>query len=156
MSSSLSAALATAATSILYNNNNDYLNNRRLISIFSRYLSGSGCRSAVGGFSLWLSHPKIDPNSSYAVRLDKKRHASFVKDISLITIPIKSNLKTTEAHKIAPKSIFFPSWLKNRKNLIIEFINALNNHDFSKIGELAEFDTMCLHSVAMRPNSSQP
>jgi diphosphomevalonate decarboxylase len=148
-SASGSSALALAAASIIYDNDPKYIENKSLISVFSRYLSGSGCRSALGGFSLWLSHPKINPLDSFAIKLNKKEHDSFMDDISLLTIPVKSELKTAQAHEIAPKSLFLLSWLKNRKKLVLEFIEALDNLDFNKIGELAEFDTLCLHSVAM-------
>ena len=148
-SASGSAALAIAAISILYNNNNNFIKNRRFISIFSRYLSGSGARSATGGFSLWLSHPTIDPNDCFSIRLDKKEHRSFIDEISLITIPIYSDIKTGQAHEIAPQSPFFKTWLKSRKNKIIEFIEALKERDFDKIGELSEYDTLCLHSITM-------
>jgi diphosphomevalonate decarboxylase len=148
-SASGSSALALAATAVIYNNNENYVNNKRLISIFSRYLASSGSRSAVGGFSLLLSHPKIDPFDSFSMRLDRKQHQSFVNTISLLTIPIKSDLKTHQAHKIVSKSIFFPAWLEQRKKLIFEFFTALENSDLQKIGELAEYDTLCLHSVAM-------
>ncbi|MFX1357769.1 MAG: diphosphomevalonate/mevalonate 3,5-bisphosphate decarboxylase family protein [Promethearchaeota archaeon] len=154
-SASGSAALALAALSIIYDNDPNYITNQRLISIVSRYLSGSGCRSASGGFSLWLSHPQIDPLQSFAIRLDRKEHQSFIKNISLLTIPIKSEIKTTQAHSIAPKSLFFQSWLKVRKNLIFEFIDALDNNNLNKIGELAEYDTLCLHAVTMTAPSNQ-
>ncbi|MFX0029831.1 MAG: diphosphomevalonate/mevalonate 3,5-bisphosphate decarboxylase family protein [Candidatus Hermodarchaeota archaeon] len=148
-SASGSSALALAAATIIYNNDESYVNNKRLISIFSRYLASSGSRSAVGGFSLLLSHPNIDPFDSYAIRLDRKEHQSFLENISILTIPIQSELKTHQAHEIAPKSPFFPTWLKQRKNLIFEFCNALENSDLHKIGKLAEYDTLCLHSVIM-------
>ncbi|MFX1376513.1 MAG: GHMP kinase [Promethearchaeota archaeon] len=148
-SASGSSALALAAATIIYNNDKNYVNNQRLISLFSRYLASSGSRSAVGGFSLLLSHPKIDPYDSFAIRLDREENQSFLENISLLTIPIKSDLKTHQAHEIAPKSPFFPNWLKQRKNLIFEFFHALENSDLSKIGELAEYDTLCLHSVIM-------
>lgn len=154
-SASGSAALSLAAASVIYDNNHEYITNKRLISIFSRYLSGSGCRSAMGGISLWLSHPKIDPYDSYAIRLDNKRHQKLIENISLITIPIKSDLKTNQAHKSAPLSPFFLPWLKNRKTLILEFFGAFDNNDFNTIGEIAEYDTLCLHSVAMTPRNNQ-
>ena len=148
-SASGSAALATAAISILYNNQKDYVHNMKLRSIFSRYLSGSGCRSATGGISLWLSYPGIDPMESYSIRLDKEEHQEFIKKINLLTIPIKSKLKTEIAHEMAPYSPFFESWLKIRKQLVLDFITALDNRDFNRIGELAEFDTFCLHGITM-------
>ncbi len=154
-SASGSAALAQAAISILYNNSSEYVNNNRLVSTFSRYLSGSGTRSAAGGFSLWLSHPKIDPLDCFAIRLDNNQHQDLIDQISLITIPIESKLKTEQAHQAATKSPFFYSWGIQRKSLILEFIEALNKKDFNKIGELAEFDTHCLHAVAMTAKNGQ-
>ncbi|MFW9988722.1 MAG: diphosphomevalonate/mevalonate 3,5-bisphosphate decarboxylase family protein [Candidatus Odinarchaeota archaeon] len=148
-SASGSSALALAAISIIYNNDPLFLENKRLLSIYSRYLSGSGCRSASGGFALWLSYPDINSLDSFAIRLDRKEHRDFINNISLITIPIQSDLRTNQVHKIAPKSPFFPAWLEQRKRLVFEFFEALNKHDLNKIGELAEYDTMCLHSVTM-------
>ncbi len=148
-SASGSSALALAATAIIYDFDENYVNNNRLISIFSRYLASSGARSAVGGFSLLLSYPNINPYDSFAIRLDRKKNQSFLENISLLTIPMKSDLKTHQAHEIAPKSLFFPVWLEQRKNLIFEFFDALDNSDLKKIGELAEYDTLCLHSVVM-------
>lgn len=148
-SASGAAALSLGAISILYENDPKFSKNMRLISHFSRYLAGSGTRSAVGGFGLWLSHPKIDPFDSYAIRLDRSEHRKFVEDISLITISIASKIKTEQAHEIAPQSPFFFRWLKTRKRRVLEFIEALNNQDLITIGELAEYDTLCLNSITM-------
>lgn len=154
-SASGSAALALAAISILYNNESEYIENKRLISLFSRYLAGSGTRSAAGGFALWLSHPTIDPFDCFAIRLDREEHKKFVNNISLITISINSDLNTEQVHRIAPKSPFFLSWLKERKKKVFEFFKALNNCNLNKIGELAEYDTMCLHSITMTAQQKQ-
>jgi diphosphomevalonate decarboxylase len=153
-SASGSAALGLAATSILYDNIPEFINNRRLLSIFSRYLSGSGCRSSSGGFSLWLSHPTIDPLDSFAIQLNREEHQDFIDNISFLTIPIKSELKTAQAHNVSLKSPFFEAWLSKRKELIFKFIDALDSHDLSKIGDLAEYDTLCLHAITMTaPNN---
>jgi len=154
-SSSGASALALSAISIIYDNNPLYLNNNRLLSIFSRYFSGSGSRSAAGGISIWMSYPEIDPLRSYAIRLDRNEHQSFLNDISILTIPIKSNLKTTQAHKIAPKSLFFPIWIRERKNMIKEFLNALESKDLKGIGGIAELDTLILHSIGMTVPNNQ-
>lgn len=148
-SASGSAALALGAISIIFNNKVEFLKNVRLISVFSRYLAGSGARSAVGGLAIWLSHPTIEPFDSFAIRLDREEHKRLIDKLSLITIPINSDLRTDQVHKIAPGSPFFLSWLKERKQRIFEFFEALDNCDLNKIGELAEYDTMCLHSITM-------
>ncbi len=148
-SASGSSALALAFLSIVFNNNPQYIKNQRLVSLFSRTLSGSGARSATGGFSLWLAHPRIDPLECYALRLDTELYSSFIEDICLITISIQSSLKTEEAHQIAPKSPFFSRWLSMRGELVVKFLKALHEKNLSQIGQLAEFDTFCMHSVLM-------
>lgn len=153
-SASASAALALGALSIIYGNNKDYTENARLKSIFSRYLAGSGSRSAVGGLALWLSHPKMNPFESYAIRLDEVEDQDWLSEIDLITIPISSDIITDSAHELAPYSPFYISWAKNRRNQIIEFLRALKNHNWRKIGELAELDSICLHSITMTSSKS--
>lgn len=148
-SAAASSSLAQATASIIYDNNPKILENRRMMSIFSRYLSGSGCRSSTGGISMWLSHPKASSFESFSIRLDNKKHSKFLDNITLLTIPIVSPLKTTQAHVLAPISPFFPAWLMYRKKLVIDILKALDNNDLDVIGELAEYDTMCLHSITM-------
>ncbi|MBC7239111.1 MAG: GHMP kinase, partial [Chloroflexi bacterium] len=53
-SASASAALAAAALAATLGP--EIVENRRLLSCMARLLAGSGCRSATGGLSLWLSH----------------------------------------------------------------------------------------------------
>jgi diphosphomevalonate decarboxylase len=154
-SASGSAALALGAISIIYNNDPEYISNKRLISIFSRYLAGSGTRSAAGGFAIWLNYPTINSFDSFAIRLDREEHRKLINKLSFITISINSDLKTERAHEIAVKSPFFLSWLKERKSKIFDFFEALDNCDLNKIGELAEYDTMCLHSVTMTAPQEQ-
>ncbi|MHA1269384.1 MAG: diphosphomevalonate/mevalonate 3,5-bisphosphate decarboxylase family protein [Candidatus Helarchaeota archaeon] len=146
-SASGGAALAMASLSIIFNNNPDYIQNKNLISIFSRYLAGSASRSVVGGIGLWLSYSKIKPFESFSIRLDTKKQKSFVEKISLITISIQSNLKTDLAHKISTYSPFYTAWALNKKRSILEFINALHNKEFHIIGKLVELDSLLLHSI---------
>lgn len=155
-SAAASASLALAAASIIYDNKKEYIKNNRLMSIFSRYLSGSGCRSSTGGISIWLSHPNASTLDSFALRLDRKEHAKFIDNITLLTIPIQSPIKTTQAHDVAPLSPFFPAWLSYRKKLVLDFIEALDNHDLDAMGRLAEYDTMCLHSITMTAAPDKP
>ena len=94
-SASGSSALALAAASIIYNKNEICIQNKKLLSIFSRYLASSGSRSSTGGFSLLLSHPYIDPFDCFSIRLDRKEHQSFIDKIALLTIPMQSDLNTS-------------------------------------------------------------
>ncbi|TFG17885.1 MAG: hypothetical protein EU530_09995 [Promethearchaeota archaeon] len=141
------AAIAKAAFSILYNHKTEYVNNVRFQSVFSRYLSGSASRSSVGGIGLWMSSPQNDTWHSFALRLDKPQHEEFIKKVLLISIPIKSSITTSEAHKIAATSPLYLAWCLSRKNSVFDFLKAIYNEDLEKIGMLAEEDSRKLHEI---------
>ncbi len=145
-SASASAALAMAAISATLGP--ELAHNRRFLSCLSRLLAGSGCRSATGGVSLWLSYPGVSHEDSYAVRLD--RHDELA-EVSLITVPIDSRigLGTELAHKDAPRSPFFAPWCLSRAAEVIECLHAVLEGDWRTLARWAEVDSIRLHGVTM-------
>ncbi len=148
-SASAGAAIGHAAISIIYDNELKYTNNLKLRGLFSRYLAGSATRSCVGGIGLWISHPKMETKENLGIRLDTELNQTFISDIDLITISIKSNIQTDKAHEIAPLSPFYDIWMKTRKSQIKKFINALIDENFQTLGEMSEYDTLQLHAITM-------
>ncbi|NWG21353.1 MAG: GHMP kinase [Chloroflexi bacterium] len=145
-SASASAALALAATAALYGD--DVAANRRLVSCMARLLAGSGCRSAAGGCSVWLSYPGIRHEESFAVRLDT---AGQLDEVRLITTPIDSRvgLKTEQAHLDAPESALFRCWMTGRRDETLTCIDAACAGDWRTLGQWAELDSMRLHGITM-------
>lgn len=145
-SAAASAALALAAIAALYGA--AAAANRRLVSCMARLLAGSGCRSAAGGCSIWLSHPGISHEESFAVRLDD---AGQLDDVRLITVPIDSRigLKTEQAHRDAPESALFRCWMLSRRDEALACIAAARAGDWRTLGQWAELDSMRLHGVTM-------
>jgi diphosphomevalonate decarboxylase len=145
-SASGSAALATAALAALWGP--EIVANKRFLSCIARLLAGSGCRSATGGLSLWLSYPGLRHEDSFAVRLDD---GGQLGDLRLVTVPIDSRvgLKTEEAHKDAPHSSFFKSWMLSRGPEIVELIGAIRSSDWQTVGRWSELDSVRLHGVTM-------
>jgi len=145
-SASASAALATAALGAVFGDT--VTHNHRFVSCIARLLAGSGCRSAVGGVSLWLSYPGIAHEDSYAIRLDDRDQLS---EMALVTVPIDSRmgLKTELAHRDAPHSPFYKSWMQSRHDEVIECLEAAQSGDWRTIGQLAELDSIRLHGVTM-------
>lgn len=145
-SASASAALALAAVSAAFGP--ELAANTRFVSALSRLLAGSGCRSATGGVSLWFSYPGIDHEDSFAVRLDD---AGQLDQMRLVTVPINSRvgLKTEEAHRDAPASSLFRSWMLSRSGEIVQCIDAIRQGDWLPIGRWSEVDSMRLHGVTM-------
>jgi len=148
-SASAGAAIAAAIMHIIYPSDSKIRDHDQVRSIFARFLAGSAARSATGGFSLWVSHPLASSWESFSIRLDLPKDEPFIQELSLLTIPIKSSLKTEHAHKSVLKSPFYEPWLNTREDKIEEFIKALRAHDFNKMGELMEEDTLALHAVSM-------
>ncbi len=145
-SASASAALATAALTAIFGS--DITKNMRFLTCASRLLAGSGCRSAAGGISLWMSYPGITHENSFAVRLDNKQQLA---DVRLITVPIDSRigLKTEMAHRDAPSSSLYKSWMYSRREEILECIDAVQESDWEIVGQLAELDSIRLHGITM-------
>ena len=145
-SASASAALAAAAIAALFGP--EAVQNTRFVSCISRLLAGSGCRSATGGLSLWLSYPGISHEDSYSVRLDT---ADQLRDMRLITVPLDSRigLKTEQAHTDAPGSSLFKCWMYSRCTEVLECIEAVQKGDWRTVGQLAELDSIRLHGITM-------
>lgn len=143
-SASASAALAMAA--IEASLGSEYSSNNRYLTTVARYLAGSGCRSATGGISLWLSYPGMNHEDSFAIRLDNKNE---FEDLSLITIPVDSRigLKTEEAHKDAPNSSLFKAWMLDREDKLTDLFEAVNKKDWEKLADMSEKDTFLLHGI---------
>jgi diphosphomevalonate decarboxylase len=145
-SASASAALAMAAIAAAFGPQTT--ENRRFLSCLSRLLAGSGCRSAVGGVSLWLSYPGIAHEDSFAIRLDQ---GDELADLRLITVPIDSRiqLKTEMAHADAPHSPLFKPWMYSRGEETIACIEAVQRGDWRAVAQMAELDSIRLHGVTM-------
>ena len=145
-SAGASAALAAAALTALLGETG--IENTRFLSCMARLLAGSGCRSATGGVSLWLSYPGAAHEDSFSVRLDLRDQ---LQDIRLLTVPIDSRtgLKTETAHRDAPHSAFFKAWMQSRKAEVLECLEAVQAGDWRVLGQLAELDSLRLHGVTM-------
>jgi len=143
---SASGAIALAAIHAAFGG--EYSSNSRFVSSVTRYISVRGSISVIGGFSLWLSYPGINNEDSFSVQLDRNDEFS---DIRLFTVPVesKTGLNSDFAHKAAPNSPFFKSWMALRKKQIFDSLNALYQKDWEKLGALAELDSILLHSITM-------
>ena len=148
LGTSAAASAALAAAAIAATLGTEAVSNRRLVSCMSRLLAGSGCRSATGGISLWLSYPGISHEDCFAVRLDDRNQLA---DVRLITVPLDSRiaLQTEMAHRDAPQSPFFKPWMYGRYEEVLECLAAIQEGDWRVVGQLAELDSVRLHAVTM-------
>jgi phosphomevalonate decarboxylase len=116
------------------------------LSKIVRLGAGSATRSLAGGFAVWYA----DKNGeSYAERLSAPEDIG----LSMVIVPICSDVKTDEAHAEVRSSPLFRARLKNVQGLLEEMKLAIKKGDVATIGRLAEEDTLNLHAITMTGKS---
>lgn len=135
------AALGLAAAEALELN----LDNVTLSEIV-RLGAGSAARSVAGGFAIWYANRK---GRSYAEQLETSKNVDF----SMVIVPVRSDVKTDEAHVEVLSSCLFKARLKNINSLIKRMKKAIFLGDTPTIGMLAEEDTLNLHAITMTGKS---
>lgn len=140
------AALAGAAVSAL-GSHTDLTNLSRL----ARLGSGSASRSVFGGIVHW--HRGYDHQSSFAEQIVSEDQI----DLNMVTIVIDRRQKKVKStlgmQHTASTSPFYPAWVEATNQAIPEMISAVQNNDFTKIGELAEHSAAMMHATTL---SSKP
>jgi phosphomevalonate decarboxylase len=116
------------------------------LSEIVRLGAGSATRSLAGGFAIWYANRN---GRSYAEQLETSRSMDF----SMAIVPVRSNVKTDEAHAEVLSSCLFKARLKNIKSLLERMKKAVWKGDTATIGKLAEEDTLNLHAITMTGKS---
>ena len=112
------------------------------ISTIARRGAGSAARSVTGAFSLWRTgHDDAD---SFSYQLSSEE---FQMGIVVALIP--AHKFTDDAHKDVVESPFFHSRLSYIHGAIAEMQSAIRKRDVTRIGELAEKDSLILHGITM-------
>jgi phosphomevalonate decarboxylase len=135
------AALGLAATEAL-DINLDHLT----LSEIVRLGAGSATRSMAGGFAIWYANRR---GRSYAEQLETSTNIDF----SMVIIPVRSDVKTDEAHAEVLSSCLFKARLKNIDRLLKSMKKAIFLGETPRIGMLAEEDTLNLHAITMTGKS---
>ena len=108
--------------------------------------AGSATRSLAGRFAIWHA----DKNGrSYAEQLD----ATYIKEFSMVIVPVHSDVKTDEAHVEVLSSPLFKARLRSIGGVIETMKEAVRKGDIATIGWLAEEDTLSLHTITMTGKS---
>ncbi len=121
------------------------------LSILARQGSGSACRSIPDGFVEWLDGDTSD--TSYGVSLYPHDYWDIV-DVVAVVSKNKKDVSTTEGHKLAVSSPFFPlrlAKIKEKINLIKRYMKEKN---FSAFGELVEGEALELHAIMLTSTPS--
>jgi len=116
------------------------------LSEIVRLGAGSATRSMAGGFAIWYANRR---GRSYAEQLETSKNMDF----SMVIVPVRSEVKTDEAHAEVLSSCLFKARLKNINGLLKRMKKAISLGDTVAIGTLAEEDTLNLHAITMTGKS---
>ena len=112
------------------------------ISTIARRGAGSASRSVTGAYSLWKTGHDDEDSYSYQIASEEFQMAIIVALVPALKL-------TDDAHKEVLESPFFHSRLAYVHGAIAEMQNAIKRRDISRIGELAEKDSLILHGITM-------
>jgi len=104
--------------------------------------SGSATRSLAGGFAIWYANRN---GKSYAEMLASPEDVH----LTMVVVPLADRMITDSIHKEITTSPFFRARLKALPKIIESMKKAILNDDVSRIGRLAEQDSLSLHAVTM-------
>jgi phosphomevalonate decarboxylase len=108
--------------------------------------AGSSTRSLAGGFAIWYADKG---GRSFAERL----RAPADMDFRMVIVPVRSDVKTDEAHAEVLSSCLFRARLRNVGGLVEAMKRAVREGDTAAVGRLAEEDTLNLHAITMTGKS---
>ncbi|UCE45218.1 MAG: diphosphomevalonate decarboxylase [Methanobacteriota archaeon] len=112
------------------------------ISTIARRGAGSAARSVTGAYSLWKTGHDDEDSYSYQIASEEFQMAIIVALVPALKL-------TDDAHKEVLESPFFHSRLAYVHGAIAEMKSAIKRRDISRIGELAEKDSLILHGITM-------
>jgi phosphomevalonate decarboxylase len=115
------------------------------LSEIVRLGAGSATRSLAGAYALWYANKN---GKSYADQIAP----SDALDLSMVIVPIASEVKTDDAHKEVLGSPLFNHRLKRIGNIVETMKRSIYLKDVAAVSRLAEEDTLNLHATTMTGN----
>ncbi len=143
-SASAFAALALAAAKAAGLN----LDKRKL-SELARRGSGSAARSIFSGFVEMFKGSNEDGSDAVAEQIADK-HYWDLRLLIAVTSSKKKKTSSTSGMTISKQtSPYYDSWINTAENDLAEMRSIIKDHDFQKLGELAEYSCLKMHALAL-------
>lgn len=120
------------------------------LSILTRQISGSGCRSLMGGFVKWDKGTKGDGSDSYAVQIANEKHwPEFIDIIAIVNETVKK-ISSSDGHKRTMRtSELFKLRPKYAENEVKDLEKIISKRDFAQISEIIMKDSNNMHATML-------
>jgi diphosphomevalonate decarboxylase len=116
------------------------------LSALARLGSGSAARSVPGGFVEWRA---ADTDAaSFATSIAKPEHWDL-RDVVAIVAHDHKAVGSTDGHRAAVTSAFFPARLAELRDRLPRVRRAILERDFATFGPAVEAEALSLHAVAL-------
>jgi diphosphomevalonate decarboxylase len=139
------AALTYAATAAL-----DMQLPQKDMSILARLASGTACRCVCGGIVEW--HAGDSSDTSYSETVFPANHWQLSDVVAVVSESMK-RVSSTEGHKSARSSAFFPVRQQHINGKLDRLKQAIRDRDFESFGAIVESEALEFHSILL---TSQP
>lgn len=123
------------------------------LSALARMGSGSAARSVYGGFVEMKTGQNEDGSDAFAVQLADRFHWPLAVIIAVTNKQPKEVSSTDGMEHSRLTSPFYSKWVDTAHADLLEARDAIRNRDFEKLADVAEYNCMKMHAVAM---SSRP
>ncbi|GAA5416921.1 hypothetical protein Pryu01_01960 [Paraliobacillus ryukyuensis] len=124
----------------------------RELSQLARQGSGSASRSIFGGYVEWEKGSNADGSDCYAQQILKK-DAWDLRILSVeVTTKAKKVLSREGMKRTVQTSPFFAGWLEAVEQDLIAIKEAINERDFTKLGQVVEANALKMHATTLGAN----
>ncbi|MFH0832574.1 MAG: diphosphomevalonate decarboxylase [Candidatus Aenigmatarchaeota archaeon] len=118
------------------------------LSILTRQGSGSACRSIFGGFVEWNRGEKDDGSDSYAESIvDKNYWPDFRMVTTIVEVKKKPVSSRAGMAQTVATSPYYDGWLKTVNEDMKSVRDGINERNFVKVAETAEFNCLKMHAT---------
>jgi diphosphomevalonate decarboxylase len=128
---------------------------QQIASYISRIGSGSACRSAYEGFTVWGRSEMVkDSSDEFAVPINDHVHRDLknLHDAIHIVSSDPKKLSSSHGHQAMKNHPFLSSRILQANKNLDELLHALKGNDFEHLATIAENEALTLHALLMTIN----
>lgn len=119
------------------------------LSRLARQGSGSACRSIFGGYVEWKKGENSDGTDSYGIPIEDKQNWN----ISILSVLLTADPKPVSSRegmkRAVETSYYYSSWVREAENDLLLARDAIKEHNFKKLGEIAEANALKMHVTTL-------
>lgn len=120
------------------------------LSIIARQISGSACRSLMGGFVKWNKGKSASGNDSFAEQVADQKYWPEVIDLISVVTEAKKKVSSSEGHRSTVEtSMLYKSRPSYADYNVTAISDAIRERDFELLAEITMRDSNNMHATML-------